>query len=249
MFCARWYSSKRKKRRQTRTHVKQKTRDRERANDVSWTFAYTYVLQKKAFASLFIRLSFSCLLLFFLALFFRLSLVLLSSSSSFLSLFVDIRTAIFFVYSMPVTLPYMCVCVCVSVMGEARERERGRQWGGCTMMRNAYVYVCMRALIDYIFYLSTTMMRTRKTRTRSTVAGLLRIDSSFFPSPPFLRFLSNVKIFFAWHHRKKKKKKRWNIQDRWMQLEVVVVVIFLSNEHKKKKMKGRRKRHLFPFTF
>ncbi len=58
LYCARWFSSKRKKRRQTRTHVKQKTRDRERANDVSWTFAHTYVLQKKAFASLFIRLSF-----------------------------------------------------------------------------------------------------------------------------------------------------------------------------------------------
>jgi hypothetical protein len=32
-------------------------------------------------------------------------------------------------------------------------------------MRNAYVYV--RALIDYIFYLSMTMMRTWKTRARA----------------------------------------------------------------------------------
>jgi hypothetical protein len=56
-----------KKRRQTRTHVKQKTRDRERVNDVSWTFAYTRMYYKKKHLLLysFVFLPFSCLLLFF----------------------------------------------------------------------------------------------------------------------------------------------------------------------------------------
>ncbi len=78
---------------------------------------------------------------FFLALFFRLSLVLLSSSSSSLSLFVDIRTAMFFVCSMPFTLP------CVWVMGK-REQET---------MRGLYndakcLYMC--ALADRLYFLS-----------------------------------------------------------------------------------------------
>jgi hypothetical protein len=109
-----------KKQRQTRTMLSKK-RESERANDVSWTFAHTYVLQKKSICfSIHSSFFLSHVCFFFLALFFRLSLVLLSSSSSssLSSLFDDIRTAMFFVCSMPFTLP------CVRMMGEARERER-----------------------------------------------------------------------------------------------------------------------------
>ena len=69
------------------------------------------------------------------------------------------------------------VCVCEWWEKGERNDEGATQW--CEML----VCVCVRALIDYIFYLSTTMMRrTRKTlvcvRARATIAGLLRVDPS-----------------------------------------------------------------------
>jgi hypothetical protein len=63
-------------------------------------------------------------------------------------------------------LSVSCLLHCLVCVSDGRgETERARRWGGYRIMRNAYVYV--RALIDYIFYLSMTMMRTWKTRARA----------------------------------------------------------------------------------
>lgn len=72
--------------------------------------------------------SFSCLLLF-LALFFRFffSLIFLSSSSSFLSLFVDVRTAMFFVYP--------CLSHCFLYVNDRRSSRNEKRCGRCTMRR------------------------------------------------------------------------------------------------------------------
>jgi hypothetical protein len=173
-----------------RERMSSKKWERERANDVSWTFAHTYVLQKKAFASLFIRLSsFLVFASFFLALFFRLSPVLLSYSSSSLSLFVDIRTAMFFVCSMPFTLP------CVWVMEKERERddEGATQW--CEML--ICMYVCARARADRLYFLSIydDDEDVENARARAAVAVLLWIDPSFLPSPPFFSSCLMLRFF------------------------------------------------------
>jgi len=100
----------------------------------------------------------------------------------------------FFVYSMHF---YIALCL---LWWEEKERNRANdekaiQW--CEML----MCVCARALIDYIFYLSMKMMRTRKTR-----ASLLPV---YFESSRFLfLFLMSTteNYFFARHHRTKKKK-------------------------------------------
>jgi hypothetical protein len=158
-----------------------------------------YYKKKHLLLYSFVFLPFSCLLLFF----WHFSSVFLSFSSlsSSLSLFVDIRTAMFFVYSMPFTSP----CMCVSDGRRERERESETMRG---LHNDAKcLCVCVRALIDYIFYLSMTMMRTRKTlaRARHCCRSTSNRPVVFFLVPPFLRFLSNVKIFFARHHRTKEK--------------------------------------------
>jgi hypothetical protein len=73
----------------------------------------------------------------------------------------------FFVYSM-----HFYIALCFLWWEERTNDEKAIQW--CEML----MCMCVRALIDYIFYLSMTMMRTRKTR-----ASLLLVyfESSRFP--------------------------------------------------------------------
>ncbi len=171
-----------------RERMSSKKWERERANDVSWTFAHTYVLQKKAFASLFIRLSsFLVFASFFLALFFRLSPVLLFYSSSSLSLFVDIRTAMFFVCFMPSTLP--CVCE----WWEKRDRESETMRG----LQNNAKCLCVCARADRLYFLSIydDDEDVENARARAAVAVLLWIDPSFLPSPPFFSSCLMLRFF------------------------------------------------------
>jgi hypothetical protein len=88
-------------------------------------------------------------------------------------------------------------CLALVVMGGEKETER---WGGYTMMRNAYVYVCVR--VDRLYFLSIYDDDEDAENARATVAGLLRIDP--FLSPVLPSFLPNVESFFARHHRTQK---------------------------------------------
>ena len=119
------------------------------ANDMSWTFASTYVLQKSIYSSLSRSLSFSFfsrVCFFFLALLFRLFLVLRRRRSTIL------EPQCF------LSIPCLLYCF-VRVM-----REEEGDDGGTTQWCEMLMYVC--AQIDYIFYLSTMMMRTTTTTSK-----------------------------------------------------------------------------------
>jgi len=120
-----------------REHLSSKKREKARTNDVAWTFAYTYVSQKKHLLLYwFVFLSFSCLLLFF----WHFSSVFLSFScpphrrpyrcSSILEL------------QYFLSVPCLLHCLGVWVMGEERERddEGAIQWFEMLMC----IYVCAR---------------------------------------------------------------------------------------------------------
>lgn len=100
--------------------------------------------KKKAFASLFIRLS---SFLMFASFFWHFSSVFLSFSCSPRRR--PYRYSLILEPQYFLSVPCLLHClVCVS--DGRRERERARRWGGCTTMRNAYVYV--RA--DRLYFLS-----------------------------------------------------------------------------------------------
>ncbi len=147
LYCARWSSSsKRKKRRQRENACQAKNEgERKRMMCRGHSRARMYYKKKHLLLYSFVFLSHVCF--FFLALFFRLSLVLLSSSSSStsssFSLFVDIRTAMFFVCSMPFTL-----LVRVSDGRREQDDEGATQW--CEMLMS----MCVRARADRLYFLS-----------------------------------------------------------------------------------------------
>jgi len=121
----------------------------------------TYYQKKSICFSIHSSFFLSHICFFFLALFFRLFLVLLSSSSlSFLSLFVDIRTAILFFCLCHALALYMRVCEC------SKKKKNRRTINGTRQRSEMLVSMCAHANRLYFLSLYDKDKDAENARTR-----------------------------------------------------------------------------------